>query len=151
LPDYEQALKAFVQKNLLAGMQYSRLQNAQQIDNLIKQIVDPANDSASAQKDLWNKLVLSAGVAQQAPAQAGGPQSAGTTTGPSSQQSAAGGGETAEELKDVIAQTLGKDLQAIKSAGSLVKQKHTDNDDSIKSTGVPAVDALLLNMGFRPA
>jgi hypothetical protein len=147
LPDYEQALKAFVQKNLLAGMQYSRLQNAQQIDNLIKQIVDPASDSVGAQKDLWNKLALAAGVAQQAPAQAGGTQPA----GPDGQQSAAGGGETAEELKDVIAQTLGKDLQAIKSAGSLVKQKHTDNDDSIKSTGVPAVDALLLNMGFRPA
>jgi hypothetical protein len=95
-------------------------------------------------------LTLAASVAQRRPAP-GGPQSAGTTTGPSSQQSAAGGGETAEELKDVIAQTLGKDLQAIKSAGSLVKQKHTDNDDSIKSTGVPAVDALLLNMGFRPA
>jgi len=149
LPDYEQALKAFVQKNLLAGMQYSRLQNAQQIDDLIKQIVDPANDSASAQKDLWNKLVLSAGVAQQAPA--GSPtQASDPTAGGNSTAGGGTSGETAEELKDVIAQTLGKDLQAIKSAGSLVKQKHTDNDDSIKSTGVPAVDALLLNMGFRP-
>jgi hypothetical protein len=154
LPDYEQALKAFVQKNLLAGMQYSRLQNAQQIDNLIKQIVDPANDSVGAQKDLWNKLALAAGVAQQAPAQAGGTQSAGTTTDSSSQQSAAGGGETAEELKDTIKQTLAtvSDLpKQVLTAGNLIKRNHTDNNDSIKSTGVPAVDALLLNMGFRPA
>jgi hypothetical protein len=154
LPDDEQALKAFVQKNLLAGMQYSRLQNAQQIDNLIKQIVDPASDSVGAQKDLWNKLALAAGVAQQAPAQAGGTQSTGTTTGPDSQQSAAGGGETAEELKDTIKQTLAtvSDLpKQVLTAGNLIKRNHTDNNDSIKSTGVPAVDALLMNMGFRPA
>jgi predicted anti-sigma-YlaC factor YlaD len=79
LPSYEQALKAFVQKNMLAGMQYSRLQNASQIDGLIKQIVDAQNDSESAQRDLWNKLTLAAGVAQHNAAQAGGEQTGGET------------------------------------------------------------------------
>ena len=148
LPGYEQALKAFVQKNLLSGMQYSRLQNAQQFDDLVKQIVDPANDSASAQKDLWNKITLAASVAQQNPASAGG---GATTPAGGGQKQASGNGETAEELQSTIAQTLDKSLQAVKSAGALVRQKHTDNNDSIRSTGVPAVDALLLNMGFRPA
>jgi hypothetical protein len=154
IPNYKQALKAFVQKNLLSGMQYSRLQNAQQIDDLIEKIVDPANDSASAQKDLWNKLTLAASVSQYNPAQAGGPQSAGTTATPGGQQSAVGGGETAEELKDTIKQTLAtvSDLpKQVLTAGNLIKRNHTDNNDSIKSTGVPAVDALLMNMGFNPA
>jgi hypothetical protein len=93
-------------------------------------------------------------VSQYNPAQAGGPQSAGTTATPGGQQSAVGGGETAEELKDTIKQTLAtvSDLpKQVLTAGNLVKQKHTDNNDSIKSTGVPAVDALLMNMGFNPA
>jgi hypothetical protein len=153
LPNYEQALKAFVQKNLLAGMQYSRLQNAQQIDDLIKQIVDPANDSASAQKDLWNKLVLSAGVAQQGPA--GSPtQASASTDGGNSTAGGSTSGETAEELQGTIAQTLGvqTDLpKQVATAGALIRRNHTDNNTSIKSTGVPAVDALLLNMGFKPA
>ena len=149
LPGYEQALKAFVQKNLLSGMQYSRLQNAQQIDDLIEKIVDPANDSASAQKDLWNKITLAASVAQQNPASAGG--GGATTPAGGGQKQASGNGETAEELQSTIAQTLDTNLQAVKSAGALVRQKHTDNNDSIKSTGVPAVDALLMNMGFNPA
>jgi hypothetical protein len=153
LPNYEQALKAFVQKNLLAGMQYSRLQNAQQIDNLIKQIVDPANDSVGSQKDLWNKLALAAGVAQQAPAQAGGTQSAGTTTEPGGQQSAAGEGEDAETLKQPVLQALSQLTKegGLKSMGSVIAQGFTNNNRSIKSTGEPAVDALLLAMGFRPA
>jgi hypothetical protein len=148
LPGYEQALKAFVQKNLLSGMQYSRLQNAQQFDDLVKKLVDPANDSASAQKDLWNKITLAASVAQHNPA---GGRQAGDAAAAGGQKQASGDGETAEELRDTIAQNLGKDLQATQSAGALIRQLHTGNDDSIRSTGVPAVDALLLNMGFRPA
>jgi len=162
LPGYESALKAFVQQNLLSGMQYSRLQNADKIDELIKQIVDPANDSASAQKDLWKKLTLAASVAQHNPAGAGKPaggQQAGTAGAPAAggQQAAQDNdadGETAEELQDTIAQTLGvqTDLpKQVATAGALIRKNHTGNDPSIRSTGVPAVDAMLLNMGFRPA
>jgi len=150
LPDYEQALKAFVQKNMLAGMQYSRLQNASQIDDLVKKLVDPANDNASAQKDLWNKLTLAASVAQHAPAggPGGQPQSSGQQQA-GGQQKAAGGGETAEELKQTVAQALGKNLQAAKAAGVAILPL-TYNDTNVGSTGVPAVDALLMNMGFNP-
>ena len=159
LPSYEQALKAFVQKNMLAGMQYSRLQNASQIDDLIKQLVDPANDSASAQKDLWNKLTLAASVAQHNPAgsPAGQQTSAQQTSAQQpSQQSTAqqpAGGETADELQATIAQALQayKQDKNASTIGQLVKKNFADNSSSIRSTGVPAVDAMLLNMGFKPA
>jgi hypothetical protein len=165
LPDYENALKAFVQKNMLSGMQYSRLQNANQIDGLIKKLVDPANDSTSAQTDLWNKLTLAASVAQHAPAggaaggqqqgatTAPGGQQAGATTAPGGQQQAGASGETAEELQGTIAQALsglGQDKNA-KTVGQLVRKNFTNNAVDIGSTGVPAVDAMLINMGFRPA
>jgi hypothetical protein len=154
LPDYENALKAFVQKNMLSGMQYSRLQNASQIDGLIKKLVDPANDSASAQTDLWKKLTLAASVSQQAPAASASQQQASQASG---QQQAGGqqqaaSGETAEELQGTIAQALsglGQDKNA-KTVGQLVRKNFTNNAVDIGSTGVPAVDAMLINMGFRP-
>lgn len=154
LPDYENALKAFVQKNMLSGMQYSRLQNASQIDGLIKKLVDPANDSASAQTDLWNKLTLAASVSQQAPAASASQQQASQASG---QQQAGGqqqaaSGETAEELQGTIAQALsglGQDKNA-KTVGQLVRKNFTNNAVDVGSTGVPAVDAMLINMGFRP-
>jgi len=160
LPDYENALKAFVQKNMLAGMQYSRLQNANQIDDIISKMVDPANDSASAQKDLWNKLTLASSIAQHAPAggaakpQPGQTGQQATSAQPGQQpaggqQQAAGGGESAEELKQTVAQALGKNLQAAAAAGASILP-FTNNDKNVGSTGVPAVDALLMNMGFNP-
>ena len=153
LPDYENALKAFVQKNMLSGMQYSRLQNASQIDGLIKKLVDPANDSASAQTDLWNKLTLAASVSQQAPAASASQQQASQASG---QQQAGGqqqaaGGEDANTLKQPVAQSLGKNLQAAAAAGAAIRSNYTNNATSIGSTGVPAVDAMLMNMGFDPA
>ena len=153
LPDYENALKAFVQKNMLAGMQYSRLQNANQIDGIIKKLVDPANDSASAQTDLWNKLTLAASVSQQAPAASASQQQASQASG---QQQAGGqqqaaGGEDANTLKQPVAQSLGKNLQAAVAAGAAIRGTYTNNATSIGSTGVPAVDAMLMNMGFDPA
>lgn len=162
LPGYEQALKAYVQKNLLSGMQYSRLQNAQQIDQLIKQIVDPANDSASAQKDLWNKLTLAASVAQQNPAASPGQSSAsaqdgGTQAGGAQQQKAqatpAAEGDTAEELLQPVQQALegaGAKSGTLRAIGQTIARGFTNNNTSVKSTGEPAVDALLLSMGFRP-
>ena len=160
LPDYENALKAFVQKNMLAGMQYSRLQNANQIDDIINKLVDPANDSASAQKDLWTKLALAASVAQHAPAggaakqqPAGGQQPSGSQQQPAGgQQQAAGGGESAEELKQPIIQALGQITKAgqLQAIGQTVARGFTNNNTSINSTGEPAVDALLMTLGFNP-
>jgi hypothetical protein len=159
LPSYEQALKAFVQKNLLSGMQYSRLQNASQIDDLIKKIVDPTNDSASAQKDLWNKLVLASSVAQHAPAS--GPASstaapsaqAGATPGAQAQQATSAGGDSPEDLIQPVTQALdsaGAKVGTLKAIGQTLARGFTNNNTAIKSTGEPAVDALLMSMGFRP-
>ena len=158
LPGYESALKAFVQKNLLAGMQYSRLQNVQQFDELVKKIVDPANDSASAQKDLWNKLTLAASVAQHNPASGGKQQTSPGNAGATDDADAggkapSGSDETAEDLQPTIAQALkglGQDKNAA-TVGQLIRKNFADNATSIRSTGVPAVDAMLLNMGFKPA
>jgi hypothetical protein len=152
VPDYTNALKAWIQKNMLAGMQYSRLQNASQIDQLIASIADPANDNAATQKDLWNKLTLAASVAQHNPAgQANTQQQANTQ--PSTQQQT-GNGETAEELKLPVAQALGTVSGLDKSAatiGGIIRKNYTNNAVDIGSTGVPAVDAMLINMGFKPA
>lgn len=151
VPGWEQALKAFVQKNMLSGMQYSRLQNAQQIDGLIKQIVDPANDTATAQKDLWNQLVLASSVAQHAPAQAAGSQPA--SDGTSQATPAASGTEDANTLKDAIQPILkqmGQDKN-VATIGAAIRKGFTNNSDQINSTGVPAVDAMLMTMGFKPA
>jgi hypothetical protein len=154
LPSYEQALKAFVQKNMLAGMQYSRLQNAGQIDDLINKLADPANDSDSAQKDLWNKLTLAASVAQHTPAGGGQPQAGG--------QSAAGTAPTAtqatsdqddpEALKQPVMQAISQITKegTLKAIGQTLSRGFTNNNRSIKSTGEPAVDALLMSMGFNP-
>ena len=149
LPSYEQALKAFVQKNMLAGMQYSRLQNVAQIDDLIKQMVEPANDTAAKQKELWQKLTLASTVAQQNPAGSGTP--ADQATDPNKTPGTGGGTEDAETLKQPVAQSLGKNLQAAAAAGAEIRSKYTNNATSIGSTGVPAVDAMLMNMGFNPA
>lgn len=146
---WEQALRAFVQKNMLAGMQYSRLQNVQQIDGLIKQIVDPANDSEGAQRDLWNKLTLASAIAQHNPAQAGGETPGKDSPTPTT----ATGSESAAELKDAmgpILTQLGQDKN-VATVGQAVRKTFTNNSPDIKSTGVPAVDAMLMTMGFRPA
>ena len=50
-----------------------------------------------------------------------------------------------------MAQALGKNLQAAAAAGAAIRGNYTNNATSIGSTGVPAVDAMLMNMGFDPA
>jgi hypothetical protein len=155
LPSYEQALKAFVQKNMLAGMQYSRLQNVSQIDGLIKQIVNAQNDSDSAQRDLWNKLTLAAGVAQHnaAGSPSGGQDAAGDAAAPGGQKQAGSGDtEDAYAIKDQmvpILKQLGQDKN-VATVGSAVRKTFTNSATDIKSTGVPAVDAMLMTMGFDP-
>jgi hypothetical protein len=131
-------------------MQYSRLQNAQQFDDLVKQIVDPANDSASAQKDLWNKITLAASVAQQNPASAGGTQSAGTTTTPGSQQSATSGDDP-ELLKPQVEQAIDKLTPSgtRDALGKVLRQGFTQNNATLKSTGEPGIDAFLMSLKFN--
>jgi hypothetical protein len=45
---------------------------------------------------------------------------------------------------------MGQDKNAA-TIGSSVRKAFTNNVSDVKSTGVPAVDAMLMTMGFRPA
>jgi hypothetical protein len=60
---YEAYLKAFVQKNLLAGLGFRGLVNQQEIDNAIKAIASPANADPAKQRPLWNDLARAAALA----------------------------------------------------------------------------------------
>ena len=60
---YEQYLRAFVQKNLLAGMGSRELVNSAEIDQAIKEISKPENADPAKQRPLWNDLVRAAALA----------------------------------------------------------------------------------------
>jgi hypothetical protein len=148
---YETALKAFVQKNMLSGMQYSRLQNVQQIDALITAIVDPQNDTPTAQNKLWNQLALAASVAQKTPGDYN--PSAAVPTTPTSQtgqsaQAAPSATNAARELNSILS---GVGITA--SARQLAMLGKAMQQDSgiteIHSNGDPLMDALLKMMGYR--
>jgi len=145
---YEQALKQFVQKNLLSGLPYTRLQNAQEIDNLINIMSEPANATAEKQWPYWKQLVKAAALADVLPQN--------LTAAPSSQKTAAPGAVqgTPQELKDPVVaaekQGAGVDPATLAKVGQVLRSKFTGNADDINSTGDPAVDALLLAMGFKP-
>jgi hypothetical protein len=148
---YEDALKAFVQKNMLSGMQYSSLQNAQQIDGLITAIVDPQNDTPAAQNKLWNQLALAASVAQKTPG--GYNPSAVVPTTPTSQtgqsaQATPSATNAARELNSILS---GVGITA--SARQLAMLGKAMQQDSgiteIHSNGDPLMDALLKMMGYR--
>jgi len=148
---YEDALKAFVQKNMLSGMQYSNLQNAQQIDGLITAIVDPQNDTPAAQNKLWNQLALAASVAQKTPG--GYNPSAVVPTTPTSQtgqsaQATPSATNAARELNSILS---GVGITA--SARQLAMLGKAMQQDSgiteIHSNGDPLMDALLKMMGYR--
>lgn len=143
---YEQALKAFVQQNLLAGMPYARLQNAQEIDQLIKAMSQPQNSDPKVQAPLWQQLALQAGVAAVVPQSAGG-------AGPEPKAGQGSGDDTqsqsARELVEPVQQTMKKaDITTLAKTGQVLRSGFTDNETAIRSTGNPGVDAMLLAMGF---
>lgn len=155
LPSYEQALKAFVQKNLLSGTQYNRLQNAQDIDKIIKDIVDPTNDTSVAQEALWDKLVLAASVAQHDPgqyspaAQTAAPAAATTTaTQGQAQQPTAANNTTASTLNQIMT-GIGVTVnpQQLKMLGQAMQQDSGINE--IHGNGDPVLAQLLTQMGYR--
>ena len=59
-----------------------------------------------------------------------------------------------EELKQPVVQAeksdAGVDPATLAKVGAVLRAKFTGNNDDIGSTGDPAVDALLMAMGFRP-
>jgi hypothetical protein len=60
---YEQYLRAFVQKNLLAGMGSRELVNSAEIDQAIKEISKPENADPAKQRPLWNDLARATSLA----------------------------------------------------------------------------------------
>ena len=142
LPGYEDALKAFVQKNMLSGMQYSRLQNVAQIDQIIGAIVDPQNDTPAAQNKLWNQLALAASVAQKTPGDYA--PSAAPPAGQQTQQPPA----AANDINSIISGVgITAGPRQLKMLGQAMQQDSGISE--IHSNGDPLLDTLLKMMGYR--
>jgi hypothetical protein len=141
---YQQALKGFVQQNLLGGMPYARLQNAQDIDRLIKTMSQPQNATPQAQEPLWQQLALAAAVAAVIPQSAGGagPDKADPEAGDTAQS------QSARELIEPVKQAMSQSQIDLSKPGQVLRSKFNNNETAIRSTGNPNVDAMLLAMGF---
>jgi murein L,D-transpeptidase YcbB/YkuD len=142
---YQQALKAFVQQNLLAGMPYARLQNAQEIDRLIKTMSQPQNATPQAQTPLWQQLALATAVAAVVPQSAGGagPEPTGGQSPDDTAQS-----QSAQELIEPVRQAMQQSQIDLAKPGQVLRSKFNNNETAIRSTGNVNVDAMLLAMGF---
>jgi hypothetical protein len=142
---YQQALKAFVQQNLLAGMPYARLQNAQEIDRLIRTMSQPQNATPQAQAPLWQQLALASAVAAVVPQSAGGagPEPTGGQAPNDAEQS-----QSAQELVEPVQQAMQQSQIDLSKPGQVLRSKFNNNETAIRSTGNANVDAMLLAMGF---
>jgi len=159
---YENALRAFVQKNMLPKyVRYNNLINAQDIDTLVKEISNTANAVPAKQSQLWNDLIQQSAVAQTAPeALAAAPTGTATpaaapaakpTAAPAAKPTAAPvaapttptGVNPADILN--ITDSLGIKDQVLKNLGRALRQVDTAN---VGSTGNAAVDELLKAMGL---
>jgi hypothetical protein len=142
-------LKGFVQQNLLAGLPYARLQNAQEIDQLIKTMSKPENADPKAQEPLWQQLALASAVSAIIPQSAGGtgPEptaAAGASPDNTTDQSA----KSARELIEPVQQVMKQSQIDLSKPGQILRSKFNNNETAIRSTGNPNVDAMLLAMGF---
>ena len=142
---YQQALKAFVQQNLLAGMPYARLQNAQEIDRIIRDISQPQNANARVQAPLWQQLALASAVAAVVPQSAGGagPEPTGGQTPDDTAQA-----QSTQELIEPVRQAMQQSQIDLAKPGQILRSKFNNNETAIRSTGNANVDAMLLAMGF---
>jgi hypothetical protein len=142
---YQQALKAFVQQNLLAGMPYARLQNAQEIDRIIRDMSQPQNATPKAQAPLWQQLALASAVAAVVPQSAGGagPEPTGGQAPDDTAQS-----QSARELVEPVQQAMQQSQIDLAKPGQVLRSKFNNNETAIRSTGNANVDAMLLAMGF---
>jgi hypothetical protein len=143
---YEQSLKGFVQQNLLAGMPYARLQNAQEIDQLINTMSRPENADPKVQAPLWQQLAQATAVAAIIPQSAGGAGPEPTTNKQGSEKNQQG--QTAQELLEPVTQFMAQNKIDMKKPGQLLRSQFNNNETAIRSTGNPNVDAMLMAMGF---
>jgi hypothetical protein len=143
---YEQALKGFVQQNLLAGMPYARLQNAQEIDQLINTMSRPENADPKVQAPLWQQLAQATAVAAIIPQSAGGAGPEPTANKQSNDTEKQT--QSARELLEPVQQAMKQSQIDLSKPGQVLRSKFTNNETAIRSTGNPNVDAMLLAMGF---
>jgi hypothetical protein len=143
---YQQALKGFVQQNLLAGMPYARLQNAQEIDRIIQDMSQPQNATAQAQAPLWQQLAQASAVAAIIPQSAGGagPEPTANKQSDDTEQQT----QSARELLEPVQQAMKQSQIDLSKPVQVLRSKFTNNETAIRSTGNPNVDAMLLAMGF---
>jgi hypothetical protein len=150
---YENALRAFVQKNMLPKyVRYNNLSNARDIDDLIKEI-SAANTAPAKQTQLWNQLTQQSAMAQTAPeALSAAPTGTATPAAapvakPTAAPAAATTTPTAVNPADIlnITASLGIKDQMLKNLGQALRQVDTAN---VGTTGNAAVDELLKAMGL---
>ncbi len=140
----EQSLRAFIQKNLLGDLryQYNNLNNVDQIETVLKQIIDPAN--AQRQGDLWTQLVRTIGVSQ-----AGGQAPVGSPTAKTKTATAvaptAGVGANPADIARAI-QSAGVDPKVYANIGKVLRQ--AGGTGTLPSTGNSVVDAFLRSLGY---
>lgn len=154
---YEDALRAFIQKNLFAGLPYSRLTNLQEIENIVDELVKPLppGSSLKSQGNLWAKLAQTAAVsqvvAQATPAKnPTGPQ--GVTNPTAKQATQQPTGNDPAILMAQVVTALGQagvQKGSLPAMGKVATAFDPNQTTTLTSTGNVGVDAMLLAMGFQ--
>ena len=144
---------------MLGGMPYSRLANAGQIEDLVKDIADPNKQEDRGLDLLWNKLLQAVSVAYTLPQTSGGlaPQGAPAVTGTApAAASAAAKTKPQAPVDDAMKAELLQAAEALKMGkgqlqkiGQLISTEYANKNRTISSTGEPGVDTFLELMGFN--
>ena len=174
---YEKNLLAFVQKNLLGGAYLPNLTNKDEILALVKQLsaptisnpvatpaattpaattpaaTTPLNQLAEAlspsqEKELFTQLVTQGTLAQNIAAGSGGQQQGGQQQGGQQQGGQQGNARSIYPQLIQVLENAGVKPDTLKNIGKIASQGFGTGSNQITSTGNPAVDALLLAMGF---
>jgi len=152
---YEDALRAFVQKNLFTGLPYARLTNLEEIESIIDELIKPLppGSTPNSQGNLWAKLAQTAAVSQIV-AQATPPRNAPGTQGPANatQNAQPKAGDDPAVLAPQVVAALGQagvPKGSISAMGKVVAQFDPMQTMTLTSTGNVGVDAMLLAMGFQ--
>jgi len=157
---YEDALRAFIQKNLFTGLPYARLTNLSEIETIIDELVKPLppGSTLNSQGNLWAKLAQTAAVsqivAQATPAKnPTGPQGITNPNAPGyakgTQQPA--GDDPAILMPQVVAALgqAGVQKGSLPAMGKVATAFDPNQTTTLASTGNVGVDAMLLAMGFQ--
>jgi len=170
---YEKNLLAFVQKNLLGGAYLPNLTNKDEILALVKQLsaptmsnpvttpaattpaatTPPTNQltealSPAQEKELFTQLVTQGTLAQNIAAGSSGQQQGGQQQGGQQQGGQQGNARSIYPQLIQVLENAGVKPDTLKNIGKIASQGFGTGSNQITSTGNPAVDALLLAMGF---